>query len=892
MRVAFLLLPLSLVACTGDDGGKNGGSGGDDTGDDPGPTYEEGCITVDGAGGYKWINDAIAVAGDGSTIELCEATGHEEAVVINKPVVLVGPGAAAFTLTAPVNEPAIEIAAPGVQVSGLTVAGTRSGVVVADGADNALLDGIVASGLGNFGVTVGDAAGVRIVNSDLSANPYGGLEVDGGDVRVESSTFTGNTAYGVRATGGATLTVVGSTLSGTLQTDPDDIADGHGAFADGGASLVLEGNTLTDNAVAGVWTEEGNASVDGDTVAGGLFGVIVQNGIFDGASLTVENAQVIGLFVSTTQPTALAGGALRADPATSASIAYDDWGGSNGLAGAGIVLIGPEPTVSDVTVSGWNNCGVLLASDENGGTGVVERTVIENVGRYGLRNEYLTTTVTDTVVDGLRVVDSPEARVDPSAGIDVLCYYVNYFAGLYNVYGTVSWAGGGIDASEGWGASQVYGSMSFTGAAFSANACSGLVSYGGVLVAQDSVFSAHPDSTAIASNYDTSVTLRGNTFTGNRSEEGFTEIYDYWDLYGYRYQYDYAPGYARNTDVAVFGASSMAIENNAFDTGDQALSLNGGSGTVTGNTFTDYRSTAVQASQGYDSGGALLAGDFELSDNTFTRVNGRALTCYSSTLELENSTFTDTGDYSYAYTYTYEDTSGGSSNFSVSGALGGTPIYASSCTLLVDDVEIDGATETALDIVSFGDTGAAAELSGLRIRGLGSSTEDPAVAAVAVEAYAGAIDLRMNDVEISDAITTTAMSAYMSSTGTLAIEAEGLRIDDAGLVGIDLTNTRTDAALVANFVDVEVTAMQDHALQATRATLTLDTALLDGNGGSGLVVNGGEATVRSSSLTGNELYGMACEGDNANTCEDVDFSGNDAGASDGCSASCSVVAPE
>lgn len=889
MRVAFLFLPLSLIACTGDDGGKGNGPGGDDTGGGGGPDYEEGCITVDGAGGYKWINDAIAVAGEGATIALCEGSGHEEAVRIDKPVVLVGPGAGSFTLTAPVNEPAIEITAPGAQVSGLTVAGTRSGVVVADGADNVLLDGIVASGLGNFGVTVGDAAGVTVRNSDLSANPYGGIEVDGGDVTVEASTLTGNTAFGARATGGGTLTLVGNTISGTLQTDPDDIADGHGTFAEGGASLVLQGNTLADNAVSGVWTEEGNASVDGDVITNGLFGVIVQNGIFDGVNLTVEGPQVIGLFVSTTQPTTLAGGTIRTDPAASASVKYDEWGGSNGIAGAGIVFIGPEPTLTDATIAGWNNCGVLLAADESGGTGVVERTVIEGAGRYGLRNEYLTTTVTDTVVSGTRVVDAPEDRVDPSAGIDVLCYYVNYYAGLYNIYGTVSWTGGGIDGSEGWGASQVYGSMSFSNGAFADNACSGLVSYGGVLVARDSDFSAHADSNAIASNYDTSVTVSGNTFRGNRSEEGFSEIYDYWDLYGYRYQYDYAPGYARNTDVIVFGAASTTIEDNAFEMGDQALSLNGGSGVVARNTFTDYRSTAVQAAQGYDSGGALLPGDFELSDNAFTRVNGRALACYSSTVELQDSTFTETGDYAYAYTYTYEDTSGGSSNFTVNGALGGTPVYASSCTLLMDDVEIDGATETAVDIVSFGDTGAAAELSGLRISGLGASTEDPAVSALSIEAYAGAVDIRIDDLDISDAATSTAISAYMSSTGTLAIDAEAVRVDDAGFVGLDITNTRSDAALSASFVGLEVSGMESHAVRATRATLSIDTAVLSDNGGSGLVLSRGEATVSASTLTNNAAYGMTCADDVSDSCTEVDLSGNALGASDGCSASCSVV---
>ena len=112
---AAALLPLAFaIGC--DSTEKDGAGQGNDTsepGDDdtaePGPDYEDGCILVDGSGGYAWIKDAIEVANEGSTIELCPTALHEETVVVDKGVHIVGPGSDQFILNAALNDNAITI---------------------------------------------------------------------------------------------------------------------------------------------------------------------------------------------------------------------------------------------------------------------------------------------------------------------------------------------------------------------------------------------------------------------------------------------------------------------------------------------------------------------------------------------------------------------------------------------------------------------------------------------------------------------------------------------------------------------------------------------------------------------------------------------------------------
>ena len=93
-RTLLILFLLALTGCP-NPGDKNGDSGGTETDtEDTDPSYETGCITVDGGGGYAHLGDAIALAQEGAVIELCDGT-YEEAVTVDKGVTIRGATAAA-----------------------------------------------------------------------------------------------------------------------------------------------------------------------------------------------------------------------------------------------------------------------------------------------------------------------------------------------------------------------------------------------------------------------------------------------------------------------------------------------------------------------------------------------------------------------------------------------------------------------------------------------------------------------------------------------------------------------------------------------------------------------------------------------------------------------------
>jgi hypothetical protein len=74
LRILALCTSLVAIGCSKDSTSTDDASDTGTTTDsgDTQPQYDEGCILVDGAGGYKWLEDAMEIADEGSTITLCE----------------------------------------------------------------------------------------------------------------------------------------------------------------------------------------------------------------------------------------------------------------------------------------------------------------------------------------------------------------------------------------------------------------------------------------------------------------------------------------------------------------------------------------------------------------------------------------------------------------------------------------------------------------------------------------------------------------------------------------------------------------------------------------------------------------------------------------------------
>ena len=113
--------------------------------------FEEGCF-VDGNLGFRWLNDAMLFATDGTTITMNQCSPeHTEQVVIDKSVTILGPGADSFTLIAPVNETALTILAPDVVIQDSSILSTRSGLSI-ESADGVRLENLNISDTGNYAI--------------------------------------------------------------------------------------------------------------------------------------------------------------------------------------------------------------------------------------------------------------------------------------------------------------------------------------------------------------------------------------------------------------------------------------------------------------------------------------------------------------------------------------------------------------------------------------------------------------------------------------------------------------------------------------------------------------------------------------------------------------------
>ncbi|MCB9746363.1 MAG: right-handed parallel beta-helix repeat-containing protein, partial [Alphaproteobacteria bacterium] len=211
----LLLSPLLITGCGEKEGDDSGST--DDSGVDSRPDYEEGCILVDGAGGYAWLADALEVAGEGSVIQLCEGD-FDQGVVIDKSVSLVGPGVDLMTWTAPVNQPAVSVeGAAQVEISGFTVNSTRNGIDV-DGGSGVHIHDVRFDGVDVAGVSISDSSDVTVEACAFVAPGGGGVYVSGGSALVTGNDFAAPFAFAVRATEGAVVDVQGNTIADVIYT--------------------------------------------------------------------------------------------------------------------------------------------------------------------------------------------------------------------------------------------------------------------------------------------------------------------------------------------------------------------------------------------------------------------------------------------------------------------------------------------------------------------------------------------------------------------------------------------------------------------------------------------------------------------------------------------------
>jgi len=897
MRIASppLLALLSLavaVGCTpenevkGDgsgDGGTTGSTG--TTGDDPGPDYEEGCILVDGEGGYAWINDAIDAADDGSVIELCATVtdaGHEEAVVVDKRVTIVGPGSADFLLVPPTNENGVVITASGASVSGMTISTTRSGVVVGGVA------GTEVTGVGvgdikvydapNWAISVEGASDVTISNAELMANVYGGIGIDEATVRIEDSVIQNNFAYGVRVSNGSEVTLAATEVIGTQLSIPDDFSDGHGVYATEGSLIATEGSAFYGNAFVNVFADGADLALDGDEVTGALYGVVALQGDASLTDVTIVDGAYHGAFLISNGTVDVSGAAISGDPSVTVQMDEDEWNvpdddGNSTQAGAGMLIQAPTVTVSDSTFVGYNHAGLVLFAGE-AGTAALARLTFQDNGQHGIYSSGVQVTMEDVDITGLFELSEQSA--------DDACTIVDRYGAAVFVEGTAIWSGGSVTDNLGYGASGIRAAMNIAGVEFSNNSCASVMNFGGDLTATGNSF-AQPiprniTNSLLASNIvdyqGGGSTITGNTFSdGQRVSDRESSVYDA-GTYTYYYVYHDHTG----ADMFIYESGPTEVSQNTFADGVLGMQAYNTELVVSNNTWTNYFGQAV-----YVSGDV----DVEVSDNEFTDVGGTAVSCSSGRVAMEDNVIDGGGLYTYTYDYYVDETltSENTSN-SLSQA-----INISTCSLSMDGDEISNRQSAALYSYNGSSTDTMTiEMIDVSIDTINDNELGYAFyGAVFAYAFYGTTDFYLEGVEISNVVQEHGIEIYNANLdGVGALTMVDSVIDTVYADGIYLYGS----GVIADIQGSNIENAGGAGIYAnSSAAVSMSDTYLAGSVGNGIELESSATLTLSDTAPSVSTlatgFGMSCgSGVTVDTCSAIDLTGNTAGEHYGCETFC------
>ena len=867
----------------GGDGGTTSPTGGEGEGEED--NYEDGCILVDGGGGYRWINDAITVAVDGSVIELCATEGdseHEEAVVVDKRVSIVGPGRDNFTLAPPTNENGIVVTASGASVSGLSIVTTRSGVVVGDAAgtdvSGVTLDDIKVDDAPNWGISVEGSSDITISNVELANNTYGGISVDEAIVRVDTSILRANTAYGIFATNGSEVTIAGTEVEGTQPTDPDNIADGHGVYANEGSLIATDGSAFIGNTFVNVFADEADLDMVGDEIVGALYGVVEINGDASLDAVTIADGAFHGAFLITTGSVSLSNMAVSGDPEVVVATADTEWNvtddaGNTPIAGAAVVIQAPDITVSDSTIVGYNNAGLVLFTADTG-TAAVARVTLTDNGQHGLYMAGHQLTMEDVDISG--VFEIGEVTVDDA------CTTVDRYGGAIFVNGSVVWSGGSATLNEGYGASGIRTAMDISGVDFAANGCAGIMAFGGDLVADSNTFSQSiPDNISNSLLAASVVVYQGGSasvtnssfFDNQRVSNRVSSVYDA-GTYTYYYEYRDHTG----ADMYVYESGPTVVSGNTFVDGVQGVQTFDTPLEVSNNTFTNYFGTTVGVSGEFST---------EVSDNEFTDVGGTVVSCSSGDIALEDNVVSGGGAYSYSYDYyrddefQYETTSNSLSSV----------VNLYTCSLSMEGDEISNRASNVLYSYNGSDTNTMAlELIDVTVDQINDNELGFSYyGAFFSYAFYGTTDYYLENVEITNVVDDHGIEIYnanLDAFGQLtmvdstidSVAGNGLYLYGAGatadIQGSTISNTGEEAVYVS--LGAEVALSDSLVSSSAESNITL--------------LSGGVLTLDTAAPSTSDLatlYGVTCSTDAViNDCSALDLVDNVAGAHLGCEAFC------
>ncbi len=911
-----LLLPLALSsACDGKEGTVDTGEI-EDT--EPEYNFEEGCILVDGEGGYRWVTDALVVADPGSTITLC-AGEHEESIEVDKAVIIEGPEDEDLVWIGETNMAVITIqGADGVQVRNLTLHSSRNGINI-DNATNTVVENVYFTEIQGTGLRAVDAEATSVTDcffGDLSAPPvgdtggdtgwdtdtpaadtatdpddtdtrretgetgwdtggpdrpsdewigYGGAEFSGGSATISTTTFSQIIGFGVHFTDGAAGTLNGNTISWITYgevTEEGGVNDGFGIWAEKGAVLTTSGNTLFNDFIA-IVIDEADGTLVADTIVAGGYGVYALRGAFSFTDLILEQVYSIGILAVATGDTIVMDGITATG--TPEFVHPGDAADGNSM---GIQVQADDVEISNTTIDGYNATGLFLTPYNNAINGTLNNVTVNSAGRMGIYGAQGAFALTDVSVTRLRLVDDPETV---NVGGSISTGFASSFW-----YSTVTWDGGFVQDNEFIGLLNAFSTTELgtntagEGVEFSGNLYHSVWNYEGTLTAYGAEFtnSAGYYSLSNSLGYTGAVVATNGTTvldTCSFHDNLATRYYEYVSngvVYGTESKY-------ASQDVEMNGGS-MEITGCDFENGSNGIDVYDAEVEISGSTWNNYNEAAIQVWSNTDN--PLKIEDVHMAD-----VGGNAINCYYGAIELENVTISNVnGILSDSTTYVDGVFASQSEYTNYQPA-----VYTNDCSLFVNGLTVDNSADQALrayngdvELYDVTVTGGGANdnyIDGaVEVEFTASGTPSLYVSGLTVQNHLNAPGLRVNSssnsqgtIEVSD-VSVNGSETYGVVVGPLpntAADLSGITVTNNDGDGLYISNATVnlgveDTADPANNVDgVSATFNGGHGLYMANSTVTAIGSTLENNVGAGAVVNSGTATLRYGNVEANGFGG-------------------------------------
>ncbi len=861
--LVLLALALALGACGGNEPTDTEDTG---TPGDTGPTYEEGCITVDGTGGYAYLADALTVAEGGSVISLCAPV--EEAVVVDKAVTIVGTGDTLWI--PPTNEPAAKVVEGGdLTISGVRVETTRTGFEAEDG--RLSLSNVSIDEVGTYGIDAKDSE-LELERVTIIGAPWGGVQTDGGSLVMRSSAVDGAFAYGL-AMDGTEAELIDSQVVHTMYTgDGTEVSDGWAMTAHGG-SLRLAGVEMVGNILGGVEALSTTLEVEDSTVHSSYFGIWIENTVATVTDTHVNLPLQYGMVVLGSRDVTLDGVDITTDPENSA-MQTEDGDGSMGVIGVDSDLV-----IQGGLVSGNNGAGVYLTNANSTEVSLtMSDTVVDDNARFGVVTFNGTMEITDVVVSNTRNDDLCLAE---DGG-----YACNM--GLTAWVSDMTVRGGAVLDNEMWGLAALLGSVDVEGTTFSGNEEFGLFAQQAALTVSEADFDGGGQYGLYL--YESNGVVQDSLFhnadhvSSSEYEDGEGRLIEYYNWY-------------RAQDIYAY-MGSLVVQDCTFEHGQQGISSYSTELEVENSTFTDYNQQALYY---YGAGGNKLVA----TDVSIDGIGGYAVQCSSGKIELDRVTISDVNSIANRY----ESYADGELQYSSDYTYVTNAIYGYQCDLAMEDViieEVQGPT-----IYMYGGSAASLEMDGVVLRDLGSSASTSR-GAIYMDYSQATPDVWLNDVEISQVHNGHAFEIYgptdssyagglvqlhdlsLGGGGEDTIQGSGLylsRVDNLTVAGLEIAGTGGSGIYlddaegeligISSSLDGSITGPGTYGLYASESVLVVSDMAISGSGASGIYASGGEVQLSDVSVTGAGGYGLECANDATVLAFDSSFEGS-SGSSSGC----------